>query len=111
MKDAYCQYEMEKQRNRLVLVETMVHVEAQLDTVAEGVLVGEREDAFDDADAVVDETAVAAADDMAVAAVVLVGKLADADDKAVAEEVDREEQTRCVPELDALNKKHQKKHG
>ena len=54
-------------------------------------LVGEREDAFDDADAVVDETAVAAADDMAVAAVVLVGKLADADDKVLAEEVDREE--------------------
>ena len=45
-------------------------------------------DAFDDAD----ETAVAVADDTAVAAVVLVGKLADADgDKALAEGVDREE--------------------
>ena len=56
-------------------------------------LVGEREDAFDDADAVVDETAVAAADDTAVAALVLEGKLADAvaDDTAVAEGVDREE--------------------
>ena len=63
-------------------------------------LVGEREDAFDDADAVVDDTAVAAADDTAVAAaddtadaaVVLVGKLADADgNKVLAEEVDMEE--------------------
>ena len=43
-------------------------------------LVGESDDAFDDADA--DDTAVAAADDTAVAV---------ADDKAVAEEVDREE--------------------
>ena len=50
-------------------------------------------DAFDDADAVVDETAVAAADDTAVAALVLEGKLADAvaDDTAVAEGADREE--------------------
>ena len=46
-------------------------------------------DAFDDADA--DDRAVAVADDTAVAAAVLVGKLADADDTAVAEGVDREE--------------------
>ena len=88
---AYCWYEMEKQRNR----------RAQVDTAddAEGVLVGEMVDAFDDADAVVDDTAVAAADDTAVAAAddtadaatVLVGKLVDADDTAVAEGVDREE--------------------
>ena len=78
---AYCRYEMEKQRNR----------RAQVDTAddAEGVLVGEMVDAFDDADA--DETAVAVADDTAVAAVVLVGKLADADATAVAEGVEREE--------------------
>ena len=79
---AYCRYEMEKQRNR----------RAQVDTAddAEGVLVGEMVDAFDDADAVVDDTAVAAADDMVVAAVALVGQLADGD-TAVAEGVDREE--------------------
>ena len=53
-------------------------------------LVGEVVDAFDDADAVVDDTAVAAADDMVVAAVALVGQLADGD-TAVAEGVDREE--------------------
>ena len=51
-------------------------------------LVGELDDAFDDADA--DDTADAVADDTADAAV-LVGKLADADDTAVAEGVDREE--------------------
>ena len=83
-------------------------------------LVGEREeDAFDDADAddtavaAVDDTAVAApndtavaaADDMVVAAVVLVGKLADGD-KALAEEVEREEVTRCVQEFDKLSRKH-----
>ena len=77
---AYCRYEMEKQQNR----------RAQVDTVddAEGVLVGEMVDAFD-----ADETAVAVAvaDDTAVAAVVLVGKLADADATAVAEGVEREE--------------------
>ena len=85
---------MEKQQNR----------RAQVDTAddAEGVLVGESEDAFDDAGravaeaddtavAAADDTAVAAADDMADVAVVLVGKLADADDTAVAEGVDREE--------------------
>ena len=69
---------MEKQQNR----------RAQVDTVddAEGVLVGEMVDAFDDAD----ETAVAVADDTAVAAVVLVGKkVADADATAVAEGVER----------------------
>ena len=55
-------------------------------------LVGEVVDAFDDADAVVDDMAVAAADidDMVVAAVALVGQLADGD-TAVAEGVDREE--------------------
>ena len=75
---AYCRYEMEKQQNRLVPVDTVDY--------AEGVLVGEMVDAFDDAD----ETAVV--DDTAVAAVVVVGKLADADgDKALAEGVDREE--------------------
>ena len=77
---------MEKQQNRRALVDTADD--------AEGVLVGESEDAFDDAGRAVaeaDDTAVAAADDMAVAAVVLVGKLADADDTAVAEGVDREE--------------------
>ena len=78
---AYCRYEMEKQQNR----------RAQVDTVddAEGVLVGEMVDAFDDADA--DETAVA--DDTAVAAVELVGqKVADADgDKDLADCVEREE--------------------
>ena len=75
---------MEKQQNRLVPVDTADD--------AEGVLVGEKVDAFDDADA--DETAVAVADDTAVAAVELVGKkVADAvDDKAVvAEGVEREE--------------------
>ena len=76
---AYCRYEMEKQQNRLVPVDTVDY--------AEGVLVGEMVDAFDDAD----ETAVAVADDTAVAAVVLVGKLADADATAVAEGVEREE--------------------
>ena len=81
---------MEKKRSRLVPVDTLgVRVEAQLDTVAAGVLVGESDDGFDDAEA--DDTAVAAADDMVVAAVVLVGKLADADDTAVGEGVDREE--------------------
>ena len=91
-------YAMEKQRNRLVPVDTLgVRVEAQLDTVAAGVLVGESDDAFDDADAddtavaAADDTAVAAADDMADVAVVLVGKLADADETAVAEGADREE--------------------
>jgi hypothetical protein len=80
----YCQYGMEKEQNRLVPVDTADD--------AEGVLVGEKVDAFDDADA--DETAVAVADDTAVAAVELVGKkVADAvDDKAVvAEGVEREE--------------------
>ena len=52
-------------------------------------LVGEREDAFDDAAG--DDRNVVVADDTAVIAPVLVGTLADADDKAVAEEVDREE--------------------
>ena len=52
-------------------------------------LVGEREDAFDDAAG--DDRNVVVADDTAVIAPVLVGKLADADDMAVAEEVDREE--------------------
>ena len=76
---------MEKQRNRRVPVETMgVRVEAQLDTVAAGVLVGESDDAFDDADA--DDTAVAAADDTADDTAVAV-----ADETAVAEGVDREE--------------------
>ena len=71
---------MEKQQNRLVPVDTADD--------AEGVLVGEMVDAFDDAD----ETAVAVADDTAVAAVVLVGKkVADADATAVAEGVEREE--------------------
>ena len=78
-KDAYCRYEMEKQQNR----------RAQVDTAddAEGVLVGEMVDAFDDAD----ETAVV--DDTAVAAVELVGKkVADADcDKDLADCVEREE--------------------
>ena len=79
---ANCRYEMEKQQNRLVPVDTADD--------AEGVLVGELVDAFDDADA--DETAVAVADDMAVAAAVLVEKVADADDTAVvAEGVDRVE--------------------
>ena len=77
---------MEKQQNR----------RAQVDTAddAEGVLVEEMVDAFDDADRAVaeaDDTAVAAADDTADAATVLVGKLVDADDTAVAEGVDREE--------------------
>ena len=81
---------MEKKRNRLVPVDTLgVRVEAQLDTVAAGVLVGESDDGFDDAEA--DDTAVAAADDTADAATVLVGKFVDADDTAVAEGVDREE--------------------
>ena len=52
-------------------------------------LVGESDDGFDDAEA--DDTAVAAADDTADAATVLVGKFVDADDTAVAEAVDREE--------------------
>ena len=82
-------YAMEKQRNRLVPVDTLgVRVEAQLDTVAAGVLVGESDDAFDDADA--DDTAVAAADDTAVAAADDTA-VAVADDTAVAEGVDREE--------------------
>ena len=88
---------MEKQQNR----------RAQVDTAddAEGVLVEEMVDAFDDAAAddtavaaaadtavaAADDTAVAAADDMADVAVVLVGKLADADETAVAEGADREE--------------------
>ena len=78
-------YAMEKQRNRLVPVDTLgVRVEAQLDTVASGVLVGESDDAFDDADADADDddTALAVADDTAVAV---------ADDTAVAEGADREE--------------------
>ena len=62
-------------------------------------LVGESDDAFDDADAVVDDTAVAvvddtavaAADDTADAATVLVGKLADAVAVALGEEVEMEE--------------------
>ena len=52
-------------------------------------LVGESDDAFDDAAA--DDRTVVVADDTAVIAPVLVGKLADADDKVLAEEVDREE--------------------
>ena len=53
-------------------------------------LVGEREDAFDDAAG--DDRTVVVADDTAVIAPVLVGKLADADgDKVLAEGVDREE--------------------
>ena len=84
---AYCRYEMEKQQNRLVPVDTVDY--------AEGVLVGEMVDAFDadeTAVAVADDTAVAAADDMAVAAAVLVEKVADAvGDKALAEGVEREE--------------------
>ena len=87
---ANCQYAMEKRRNRRV----------QDDTAADaaGVLVGEMVDAFDDADdddmavAAADDTAVADADETAVAAAVLVGKLADDDgDKALAEELEREE--------------------
>ena len=89
---AYCQYEMEKQRNRRVPVDTAAD--------AAWVLVGEMVDAFDDADdddmavAAADDTAVADADadETAVAAAVLVGKLADDDgDKALAEELEREE--------------------
>ena len=81
---------MEKKRNRLVPVDTLgVRVEAQLDTVAAGVLVGESDDGFDDAEA--DDTAVAAADDTADAATVLVGKLADAVAVALGEEVEMEE--------------------
>ena len=71
---AYCRYEMEKQRNR----------RAQVDNAddAEGVLVGEMVDAFDDADA--DETAVAVADEQP--DTVLEGVVRDDDDNHPGED-------------------------